>query len=291
MASPSSPSDSDLSPSSELDLALTHSIESLVSVSNLEADEKSMEIKFGDSIFQNFTKNRSGKPTQYLEYFFQPCPTVDSRLLRLTNISIYSTTPWKEANFISKAIINFYRGYQPNQTSDKFLVSKQFQSANSHPEYPITLTDATANVGGNTISFYLNGINQVNAVEMDPLTCEILKNNLLVYHLPTATTFCTDYTLIYKKLTQDAVLIDAPWGGADYKKNTNLDLYLSQLDIRDIACELLTENRASLVVLKLPVNYNFIGLFKQMGSLGRHYLVHKVYRAHNHHSYNIVFCW
>jgi predicted RNA methylase len=273
--------------SSELDVTSASPLE----IPHYEADEKSAEIRFGDSIFQNFTKNRTGKPTQYLEYFFQPCPTVDSRLLRLTNISIYSTTPWKEANFISKAIINFYRGYQPNQSADKFLVSKQFKSDKSHPEYPIILTDATANVGGNTISFYLNGINQVNAIEMDPLTCEILKNNLLIYHLPIETTLCTDYTLVYKKLNQDVVVIDAPWGGADYKKNNNLDLYLSQLNIRDICCELLTESRASLVVLKLPVNYNFIGLFKQICSLGRRYLTHKVYRSHNHHSYNIVFCW
>jgi predicted RNA methylase len=256
-----------------------------------EIDEKSAEIKFDNSIFQNFTKTKNGKATQYLEYFFQPSFSVDSRLLRLTNISLYSTTPWKEANFISKAIINFYRGYQPHQTSDKFLVSKQFQFQHSHPNYPITITDATANIGGNTISFYLNGINQVNAVEMDELTCEILKNNLNVYHLPTETTYCSDYTQIYKKLSQDVVIIDAPWGGSDYKKNNLLDLYLSDINIIDLCLELFKENRVSLMVLKLPVNYNFEKLFKHISNIGKRYLTHKVYRSHNHHSYNIVFSW
>ncbi len=241
-----------------------------------DQNEVTTEIKFDDKMFHNFTKFKPGRPTQYLEYFFQPTPTIDSSRLRLTNISIYSTTPWKEANFISRAIVNFYKANQ------EYTIAKL-------TTYPIIITDATANVGGNTISFYLNGIGQVNAVEKDELTCQILKNNLEVYQLPTNTVYCCDYLDIYKTLIQDVVVIDAPWGGSDYKDLSQMDLFLSGVNIIDICVELMVDRKASLIVLKLPVNYNYAELFQRMPNC--HFLTHKVFRGHNHNSYNMVFCW
>jgi 16S rRNA G966 N2-methylase RsmD len=211
----------------------------------------------------------------FLNYYFQPQVSIKLDQLRMTNISLYSTTPWKEARFISRAILNFFQGNKPR--------------LNTKHEGKVVITDATANIGGNTISFYLNGAHKVNAVEIDQLTCDILKHNLDIYKFPTDTVYCCDYLSIYKKLEQDAVFLDPPWGGPDYKKVTTLDLYLGQTNIIDICVELMEEKKASLIVLKLPLNYNLQGLIKRMPNCN--FLTHKIYRNKGRHSYNVVFCF
>jgi len=150
------------------------------------------------------------------------------------------------------------------------------------------LTDGTANVGGNTISFYLSGIQTVNAVEIDKTTCDMLINNLQTYKLPTVNVHCCDYLSIYKNLKQDIVFLDPPWGGPEYKKASILDLYLGQTNIIDICAELMGEKKASLIVLKLPINYNLPALIAKMPS--RSFFTQKIYRGQKH-SYNVVFCF
>ena len=80
---------------------------------------------------------------------------INTYKLKFTSESKYSMTPWCEASIISREIINFFGTNM------------------------ITVTDATANVGGNTIDFYNNKIDVVNSVEIDKETSDILKNNLL----------------------------------------------------------------------------------------------------------------
>ena len=123
---------------------------------------------------------------------------------------------------------------------------------------------------------------------------EILKNNLQVYKIPVETTYLCDYVSVFKQLKQDVVYLDPPWGGPDYKKAKVLDLYLGEKNIIDICVELMTggENQsqlATLIVLKLPVNYNLPGLIAKMPN--RSFLTQKIYRCQNRHSYNVVFCW
>src|ERR1700731_4238149 len=93
------------------------------------------------------------------DLYFQLKPWIDPQMLKMTNVSLYSMTPWKEARIISRAILQFYSG-------------------KSHANKSITITDACANVGGNTISFHLHGIKNVNSVEIEPRTCDLLKKNL-----------------------------------------------------------------------------------------------------------------
>ena len=229
-------------------------------------------------------------------YYFQPVATIDSGKLRMTNVSVYSTTPWKEANFISRTIVNFFNSQAPVPSTNKTVNILNFNKSNPQnqrrcPPIPIVITDATANIGGNTISFYLNGLTSVNAVEMDKLTCEILKHNLSVYQLPTQNVHCCDYLSIYKQLVQDVVFLDPPWGGPDYKKVTLLDLYLGEnhvVNIIDICAELFEENKVKMIVLKLPINYNLPGLMSRLPK--KSFLTHKIYR-HQYHSYNVVYIW
>jgi predicted RNA methylase len=155
--------------------------------------------------------------------------------LRFTKESLYSITPFEEARKISDRIY------------------KHFHEKNIKN---VTVTDATANVGGNTISFYNHGINKINSVEIDSLTFEILRNNLKVYGYPINNVYCVDYLDIYLKLEQDCVFFDPPWGGPGYKKNNNLDLFLGEKNVVDIIIELFDKNRVKYVVLKAPTNFN-----------------------------------
>ena len=262
-------------------------------------------------------------------YYFQPLSTIDPEQLRMTNISIYSTTPWKEANCISRTIVNFFGGKPPiaplnfiggkpplNFTDGglwekpplNFIdvggmnkggamgVSPTMNKGGAMGVSPrtmggsLTITDATANIGGNTISFYLNGFT-VNAVEKDELTCQILKHNLNVYKLPIDSVHCCDYLSIYKDLKQDVVFLDPPWGGPDYKKINQLDLYLGEnppINIIDICAGLFEEKKVSLIALKLPINYNLSGLLTRLPKI--YFLTQKIYRHHNH-SYNVIYLW
>ena len=176
-----------------------------------------------------------------LSWYFKPYQgynKYDLNKLKFTEESLYSITPWKEADEITKKIIEFFG-------TKKILV-----------------TDATANVGGNTISFYNNGIDIVNSVEIDKNTCNMLKNNLKVYDYPTDRVYCENYLNIYLELLQDIVFFDPPWGGPEYYKEKDLNLFLGNRNVVDIIYELLSTENAELAVLKAPINFNFDALIE-----------------------------
>lgn len=144
--------------------------------------------------------------------------------------SIYSITKHRDADKISRRIKKLFN--------------------------PMVVTDATANVGGNTISFSKH-FKKVNAVECNNTTCKALKNNIESYGLKNVTVYCDSY--INLKLVQDVVFIDPPWGGPDYKKYKKLMLYLGDQPINKII-----DNIDCNVALKCPRNFDF-------GSLSRKY--------------------
>lgn len=169
-----------------------------------------------------------------IDYFYKD-ENVDLNNLKLTKESIYSVTPWKEADKISKEII---------------------RRLNMKPE-SITITDATANVGGNTLSFHKNKMNKVNSFEIDEMTCDFLKNNLSVYGYTRKNVFCESYINRYMEIEQDAIFFDPPWGGPEYYKKRNLNLYLGDINIKYIIKNLLDYNKTKLVVIKVPFNFAF----------------------------------
>lgn len=118
----------------------------------------------------------------------------------------------------------------------------------------LIITDATAGIGGNTFSFALM-FQHVNAIEQDKNTFDMLQNNINTYGYTNITCFNDDYTKIKNNLYQNIVFIDPPWGGRNYKKQNNILLQISEIDLETICLELLQKN--NIVVLKLPLNYNF----------------------------------
>lgn len=115
-----------------------------------------------------------------------------------------------------------------------------------------TITDATACIGGNSI-FFCKDFKFVNCIEIDNKISDILKLNLKIYD--NYNIFNCSFNLLKYIIKQDVIFFDPPWGGHGYKNKKNIDLFLDKINILDIINTLY--NNCSLIVLKVPNNFNF----------------------------------
>lgn len=161
--------------------------------------------------------------------------------LQINEIGRYSISKPKDARFINELIKNYFK-------SNK-----------------ITVTDATGNVGGNSIAFGKE-FEKVNSVEISPKHCKMLKNNIKVFGLKNVTVHCDNYLKIKNELKQDVVFIDAPWGGPEYKKKRSVRLYLNDESNKKVLLEEVVNSikNTKLFVLKVPKNLDFINFFKKI---------------------------
>jgi len=121
-------------------------------------------------------------------------------------------------------------------------------------DHNITITDGTANIG--TDSIYLsNYFKTINSIEVSNINHKALINNINVFKKSNINAIIGDVTTEISKLEQDVIYIDAPWGGRNYKKNENMKLYLSNMEILDFYKTF--KNKAKIFVFKIPYNYNF----------------------------------
>jgi hypothetical protein len=118
----------------------------------------------------------------------------------------------------------------------------------------LTVTDATSNCGGSVLGF-ANIFGNVNAVEIDEKTYQVLSHNITAYGFKNVKLINDDYTKIMCDLKQDIIFIDPPWGGRGYDSKVGLKLKLGDLTMREIVLKGLSV--AKLVILKLPFNYDF----------------------------------
>ena len=124
----------------------------------------------------------------------------------------------------------------------------------------LTITDATAGVGGDCISFS-NSFMLVNAIEQDAKRYEYLVNNINAYKIHNVLHYKDDcLNIIYNLSQQDVIFFDPPWGGKKYKNEQNIRLKLSDVYIEDICIKLFNENATvispQIICLKLPKNYD-----------------------------------
>lgn len=161
----------------------------------------------------------------------------DNNNIMLSETSLYSSTCKEHADITSAKIANI-------------------MNTNN-----ITITDATAHIGGNTNSFAKN-FKHVNAIEINKSNFDMLMNNMKILERGNITFQCDDYLRVCKSLKQDVVFIDPPWGGPEYKNKDVLDISLSKVDLGDIIIDIIPNTK--LIVLKLPFNYNFNKLMKKL---------------------------
>jgi 16S rRNA G966 N2-methylase RsmD len=132
----------------------------------------------------------------------------------------------------------------------------QYKSSNN-----LTIVDATACVGGDTITFCMNFENVIS-IEENIDTYKMLCSNIKQYDFKNITILNGDCTQIIPKLNNiDVVYIDPPWGGKDYKKKDNIILNIGSVTVEEFIDNcLLKNNNIYLFTLKLPLNYNFKNL-------------------------------
>lgn len=123
------------------------------------------------------------------------------------------------------------------------------------------ITDATAGIGGNTISF-AQYFKFVHAIELDKTRAEYLQNNINIYELSNVQVYNQDCLELTKNLNQQVVFIDPPWGGKNYKMQKNLRLIISNISLESYCNQLfdknITKNIPSIIILKLPRNYDLL---------------------------------
>ena len=90
----------------------------------------------------------------------------------------------------------------------------------------MTITDATACIGGDTLNF-ASQFSHVHSIEVKEDNFKALTNNVEVYRFQNITLHHGDSTLLFNWNTH-VLYIDPPWGGKDYKKHANLDLFMSK---------------------------------------------------------------
>jgi hypothetical protein len=120
----------------------------------------------------------------------------------------------------------------------------------------MTITDATACIGGDTLNF-ASHFAHVHSIELKEDNFKALTHNVDVYGFQNVTLHHADATKVFNWNTH-VLYIDPPWGGKDYKQHTNLDLYIGDKRLDSWLEEILIrKNRPRHVLLKLPVNYHF----------------------------------
>ena len=163
-----------------------------------------------------------------LKKIFPEPPNNDYSGLKIDEEGLYSITHPKDADIISKIIIDIMR------RTDLHII------------------DMTAGCGGNMISFIKN-FNYTTGIEIDKNRFNILKDNLNKYKYSNYELICGNAINIINNNNYDVYFIDPPWGGPDYKNNPNIQLYLSGIKIEDF---ILSIPKNKLIVLKFPFNYN-----------------------------------
>lgn len=186
---------------------------------------------------------------KYKFNYFPDVKGVDRSKIQLTSEGIYSISD----NIGSAKLVH--------------LILKYFKSNN------LIITDATGNNGSDTIALGQK-FTHVNSIELDKINFKVLENNVKhVYNLKNVDLFNGDSLEYLSKLKQDVIYIDAPWGGGDYKKNKQMELYMSKKNMGEIYNEF--KSKAKLFIFKLPINYDFTN-FIQTTMVTKYYMyLHK----------------
>ncbi len=113
--------------------------------------------------------------------------------------------------------------------------------------------DATAGVGGNTISFGKH-FAHVTSVELVESRYQLLKNNISVYKLSNVNSINGDCLELLAGNYQ-GYFFDPPWGGPDYKYNNKTKIKLGHLTMEEVVNKVKNTNNKP-IFIKLPFNYD-----------------------------------
>lgn len=130
----------------------------------------------------------------------------------------------------------------------------------------LTICDATAGIGGNSIYFCKN-FNYVICIDSNEEAIKYLEKNLQKYE--NKFIICHNCFDILKIIQFDILFLDPPWGGSSYKNFEKIDLFLNNVNVLDIIDYYY--NYTNLIVLKAPINFN-------IRKTKWNYTTHKIYK-------------
>ena len=177
-------------------------------------------------------------------------PDSNGKKILLDDVSKYSITLPDKAQTISEITKKNYQLVFPDDDLSN-----------------ITITDAMACVGGNTLSFS-NFFNKVIANEINTTRYQYLVHNMKEYNRENIVFYNDNYLNLMNKLEQNIVFIDPPWGGPIYKSQYKMEIVLQdeaekETNIHEMVNILFENNSGTKMILfKLPINHN-IENFKQ----------------------------
>lgn len=168
--------------------------------------------------------------SEIIKTLFPPIDDIDK--IQYDDVGIYSITSRK----VSKIITDIIKSY--------FQISPD----------NIIITDCTAGLGGNTMSFS-ECFRKVQSIEIDETRFQYLKHNLELFNMNNnVELYNASFIDILPNLTQDAIFIDPPWGGRNYKDFSFIDLYIDEIPLWDIVNSM--DGKSKIIVVKIPTNFN-----------------------------------
>ena len=167
---------------------------------------------------------------------------LNNKLLEITDKGLYSISKHQDAKWISEIIKNFLKNEGINISTS-------------------TIIDATAGIGGNTISFS-KYFSKVHAIEINNIHYNVLVNNLEALSLNNVTCYLDNFINIINNVTikSNIFFLDPPWGGKNYKNFKYFNLKIGKLPIYTII-NMLFEKKIKYVILKAPYNLNLSPIY------------------------------
>jgi hypothetical protein len=127
----------------------------------------------------------------------------------------------------------------------------------------ILIIDSTSHIGVDSIHFAnMFTKSKIHSYEINKDTFDLLEKNIKVFKKQEQIEAFNDSFLNASIDKAYFIYIDAPWGGKNYKDTAmgKFELYLDNINIKEIARRLLVNKKTKTVVLKVPDNYNFSDL-------------------------------
>jgi 16S rRNA G966 N2-methylase RsmD len=175
-------------------------------------------------------------------------PDMQNKHILMDDVSKYSITLPDKADIISEIIKKNYQLIFPNDDLDE-----------------LTITDAMACVGGNTLSFS-SVFKNVNANEINTTRFQYLVHNMKQYDKTNILFYNDNYLNLIQKLKQNIVFIDPPWGGPIYKSQYKMDILLQkdsvnqevvkEVKLDEIIDDIFLNPDTKMIIYKLPINHN-----------------------------------
>lgn len=174
------------------------------------------------------------QPTKQISYLHKYFPYIDKNKrsqIKYDDVGLYSISPPKTANIITNYVMKYF-------TNNNVII-----------------TDAMSGIGGNTLSF-ADSLYYVNAIEYDEHRFYDMISNVSLFNKGNVLCINEDYLDVMRRLKQDIIFMDPPWGGKSYKDSEKMTIDIGSVSLSDICSIIIDEKLCSMLLLKLPLNYD-----------------------------------